>query len=100
MSAITMTIKHGRTLPEARAQLEHMVEQVHRQFGLFVQHTEWSADRDRVKLTGTGFEVEVRVDADLVHVTGDIPLLTGLLRGPLAAGLKQIVQQSFPRRLT
>jgi hypothetical protein len=100
MNAITMTVRHGRTLPEARAQLEKMVEQVHRQFGAFVHRTDWSPDRSAVKMTGTGFEAEVRVDAEHVHVTADIPLLNNLLGGPLAAGLKQIVHQSFPRRLT
>jgi len=100
MSAITLTIKHGRSLAEAQAQLEQAVAQVHRQFGNLVQSTVWSEDRTRVELTGRGFDAELWVDPELVHVTGDVPLLSGLLRGPLAAGLKQIVQQAFPRRLT
>jgi DNA-binding protein YbaB len=99
MSALTMTLKHGRTLAEAQAQLEQMVQQVHRQFGAFVQRTDWSADKHRVKMSGSGFEVEIRVDAELVHVTGDIPLLSGLLGGPLKTALQQIVQQSFPKAL-
>jgi putative polyhydroxyalkanoate system protein len=100
MSAITMTIQHGRSLPEARAQLEQLVQQVHRQFGAFVHRTDWSADRSAVKMSGTGFQAEVRVDAELVHVTADIALLNNLLQGPLASGLRQIVQQSFPKQLT
>jgi hypothetical protein len=100
MSVLTLTLKHGRSLPEARAQLEDAVRQIQAQFGTFVSRTEWSADRNQVTLTGTGFMVEMRVDAAEVHVTGDIPLLAGLLGGPLAAGLKQIVRQSFPKRLT
>jgi hypothetical protein len=35
------------------------------------------------------------VDAQEVHVSGDMPLLGRLLSGPLTAGLKQIVQQTF-----
>jgi hypothetical protein len=99
MSVLTLTLKHGRSLPEARAQLEQAVRQIQGQFGSFVSRTEWSADRTHVTLTGTGFVVEMRVDVEEVHVTGDIPLLAGLLGGPLAAGLKQIVQQSFPKCL-
>jgi hypothetical protein len=35
-----------------------------------------------------------------VHVSGDLPLLGALLGSPLVAGLKQIVQQTFQKRLT
>ena len=65
-----------------------------------VQNVDWSDDRNCVKLTGTGFVVEMRVDATEVHVTGDIPILGKLLSSPLAAGLKQIVQQNFQKPLT
>jgi hypothetical protein len=39
------------------------------------------------------------VDAQNVHATGDIPILGELLGGPLASGLKQIVQQAFQKKL-
>ena len=39
------------------------------------------------------------VDVQDVHATGDIPILGELLGGPLAAGLKQIVQQAFQKKL-
>jgi hypothetical protein len=57
----------------------------------------WAPDRDRVRLDGTGFWVEMWVDARDVHATGDIPMLAGLLGGRLGAGLTQIVQQTFQR---
>jgi hypothetical protein len=65
-----------------------------------IQHVEWSADRNSVRLSGTGFTVDMRLDALEVHVTADVPLLGGLLSSPLVAGLKQIVQQTFQRQLT
>jgi hypothetical protein len=99
MSVLTFTLKHGRSLPEAREQLERAVSQVQSQFGAFVSRTEWSADRNGVTLSGTGFVVEMRVDPVEVHVTGDIPLLGNLLGNPLTAGLKKIVQQAFPKSL-
>ena len=37
------------------------------------------------------------VDAQNAHATGDIPILGQLLGGPLASGLKQIVQQAFQK---
>jgi hypothetical protein len=39
------------------------------------------------------------VDAQAVHATGDIPILGGLLGSSLAEGLKQIVQQTFQKKL-
>ena len=100
MSAIELTVKHGRSLEDARAQLERAVNEVRSRFGLMVQRVDWSADRNQVTLAGTGFVVVMRVDPTNVYVTGDIPILSKLLGSPLAAGLKQIVQQNFQKRLT
>ena len=52
-----------------------------------------------VRLDGVGFWVEMRVDAEAVHVSGDLPVLGGLLGGPMATGLKQIVQRTFQKEL-
>jgi hypothetical protein len=40
------------------------------------------------------------VDGQEVHATGDIPMLGALLGSPVAAGLKQILQQTFRKPLT
>ncbi len=100
MSALQLTVKHGRSLEEARMQLERAVGEVRSRFGLMVQRVDWSADHNQVTLAGTGFVVEMRVDPTNVYVTGDIPILGKLLGSPLVAGLKQIVQQNFQKRLT
>jgi hypothetical protein len=59
---------------------------------------EWAGDRRSVKLEGVGFWVEMWVDAQDVHATGDIPIL-GELLGPLGSGLKRILQQTFQKKL-
>jgi Putative polyhydroxyalkanoic acid system protein (PHA_gran_rgn) len=100
MSALQLTVKHGRTLEEARKQLEHAVDEVRGRFALLIHRVEWADDRNSVILSGTGFFVEMRVDAQDVYVTGDIPLLGQLLGGPLASGVKKIVRQTFQKRLT
>jgi hypothetical protein len=74
------------------------VGEVSGKFGAMVRRVEWSADRSRVRIEGAGFWVEMGVDAREVHASGDIPLLGGLLGSPLASGLKQIVQDAFPRK--
>ena len=52
-----------------------------------------------MKLEGAWVRVEMRVNAQNVHATGDILILGELLGGPLALGLKQIVQQAFQKKL-
>ena len=99
MSAFNVTVQHGQTLDEARRRLEAAVQQVSSQFGAMVRRVEWTADRNRVKLEGVGFWAEMWVDPREVHATGDVPILGGLLGSSLGTGLKQIVQQTFQKKL-
>jgi Putative polyhydroxyalkanoic acid system protein (PHA_gran_rgn) len=99
MPLINLTLEHGRTLKEARRHLETAVHQVSAQFGSVVRRVEWEADRSRVKLEGIGFWLEMSVDAQVVHATGDVPVLGGLLGSSLASALKQIMQQTFRNKL-
>jgi hypothetical protein len=95
---INLTFQHGQTLDEAGHHLQTTVDQVSRQFPAFVRRVEWAGDRKRVKLEGVGFWVEMWVDAQELHATGDIPTLR-LLGGSLNSGLKQILQQTFQKKL-
>ena len=99
MPVINLTVQHGRTLEDARRTLETAVHRVSGQFSALVRRTEWTPDHQRVKLEGVGFWLEMWVDAQAVHATGDIPILGGLLGGSLTEGLKQIVQQTFQKNL-
>jgi len=83
MSLITLSMKHGRTPKEARDRLETAVGDVRNLLGSMVRNTDWSPDRSRVRLDGTGFWLEMAVDAEDVTATGDVPLLGGILGGPL-----------------
>jgi hypothetical protein len=100
MPLINLSVKHGRTIDEARNRLELAVAEVSRSFGVMIRHVEWTADRNRVRIDGAGFSIDMWVDAQDVHATGDIPILGGLLGSPIASGLKQIVQQVFQKKLT
>ena len=100
MPLINLTVAHGRTLAEARERLDAAVQQVSTQFSTVIRRVEWAEARDRVKLEGVGVRVEMWVDARDVHAVGDIPLLGALLGGPLGTGLKQILQQTFQKRLS
>jgi hypothetical protein len=100
MPAISLSVKHGQSLEEARSRLEAAVQKVMRQFGRFVRQVVWSSDHSRVRLDVTGFWLELWVDAQDVHATGDIPLLGALLGNPMATGIRRILQQTFQKQLT
>jgi hypothetical protein len=100
MPLINLTLEHGRTLEEARRHLETTVHQVSAQLGSVVRRVEWEADRSRVKLEGIGFWLEIWVDAQVLHATGDVPILGGLLGSSLSSRLKQILQVTFRKKLT
>jgi hypothetical protein len=97
MSLVEVNVAHGQTLEEAQRRLETVVQEASSRFGL--KRVEWSADRRQVKLEGLGARVEMWVDAHLVHVTGDLPDLGGLLSGPIGSGLKQLIERTFRRQL-
>jgi hypothetical protein len=95
MPLINLSLQHGQSLETAQSQLKKAVHDIQSQFKALVRRVEWSEDQRWVRLTGTGFWVEMQVDPQAVHVSGDVLLLGQLLSGPLTTGLKQIVQQTF-----
>jgi len=95
MSLFHVSVRHGRTQDDARARLETAVNEVRARFATMVHRVDWSADRDAVTVTGTGFVIEMKVDAQEVQVSGDIPILGAMLGRPLEAGVRQIVQKTF-----
>ena len=96
---ISLTIQHHQTQEEVRRRLEPAVHEISTKLGAMLRQVEWAADRNRVKLEGVGFWIELWVDALAVHVTGDAPMLIRLLGGPLGSRLKQIVERTFQKQL-
>ena len=99
MPLLNLTVQHHQTLEEARRRLETAVQQVSAQFSTLVRRVEWATDRNRVKLEGVGFWVEMWVDSQAVHATGDVPILGALLGSSLGTGLKRILQETFQKKL-
>ncbi len=97
MPLIDVSVAHGQTLPEAQRRLETVVQEASSRLGL--RQVEWSADRRRVQLHGLGARVDMWVDAEVIHVTGDLPGLGGLLSGPMASGLRQLLERTFRKQL-
>ena len=99
MPLIDLTLQHGQTLEEARQRLERTVDDVTATFRSMIQRIDWAADCRQVKLEGVGFWVEMSVDAQVFHATGDIPMLGRLLGGQTVSGLRQIVERIFQKKL-
>ena len=99
MSLITLSMKHGQTQDEARKRLETAVNDLRKLFGSLIQQVNWSGDRNLVRIDGAGFWLELVIDAESVHATGDIDILGRLLSGPLKSGLRRIMQQTFQKQL-
>ena len=100
MSVVSLTVQHGRTKEEAARRLETAVGEVSNKLGAVLRRVDWAADRDRVKLDGVGFSLEMWVDDQAVHVTGDIPFLGRLFGSPVASQVKAIVERTFQKRLS
>jgi hypothetical protein len=99
MSLLTLSLEHGQSLDDARNRLEMAVNQIQQLFGSLIKHVAWSADRSQVRIDGAGFWLEVVVDARSVHASGDVAMVGQLLGGPLTAGVKRIMQQTFQKQL-
>ena len=99
MPLIAVAMKHGRTLDEARRGLERVIVQLQTSFGPLVQQVQWQPGRERVKVSGTGFTIEMHVDESDLHLAGDIPLLSQLLGDRVLSGIKSIVQDTFKKPL-
>jgi hypothetical protein len=99
MPLIDLTLRHGQSLEEARRRLERTVDEVNARFGSMIRRVEWAADHSRVRLDGVGFWAEMAVDAQTLHATGDILILGPLIGGQMTAGLRQIIEQTFQKRL-
>ena len=97
MPLFHVSVKHGRNIEDARARLATAVAEVRQRFGPMVQRVEWSDDRGAVKLSAGGVVLDMRIDAEEVHVSGDVPMLAALFGGSFESSVKQIVQKTFTK---
>ncbi|NNJ25844.1 polyhydroxyalkanoic acid system family protein [Alienimonas chondri] len=99
MPLVNVSMKHGATLAEAEEQLSQTVAEITSKAGQFVRSVEWDEDRRKVKMTGPGVWVSMRVDAEHVHAEGDVPALSGLLGGGVRKALEGAIKRKFPKAL-
>lgn len=99
MSLITLAIKHGQTADQAQQSLRAAVGDVSTRFGPMIERVQWATDGRGVEVIGRGFDIQMKVDDQDVHVAGNIALLGKLLGTPLMTGIKGILQNTFQKRL-
>ena len=99
MPLITLSVQHGHTFDEARRRLETAVAELTSRFGALVRRVEWSSDHSQVRLEGSGLWIELRLDAQAVHMSADIPILGRLLGGSVTTRVKEILQRTFQPQL-
>lgn len=91
MAALNMTVKHGQSFEAARAHFETGVTQAQAKYGAYIRQVDWSDDRTSAHLTGSGFDVVLKVDDDAVHASGQIPLYAKLLESPV----RKFIEDTF-----
>ncbi len=96
MSAIDLSFEHGRTLLEAKAQLERAVAEATGVLASFVQSVDWTPDRTAARIRGAGFHVDIQVDAKHVRVQADLPLLGRFLMPAVRGVLEKAFQKKLP----
>ena len=99
MSTVSFSIEHRRPLAEAREQLKQAVARLDQQLGFLLNRVEWSDDESRAVLSGTAFELRVRVDERAVHIEGDVPQWFKLLVNSPLARLRSTLETTFQKRL-
>ena len=99
MPLMTFSMHHGKTFEEACQRLATAGDIVTRRLGTLVRRVEWSTDRSYVRLEGIGCWIAMQVDAQVVHVSADIPVLGRLLGSSVPTHLKAIVRRTFQRTL-
>jgi hypothetical protein len=104
MSLLNLSVKHGTSLAEAQQRMQAAVDEAQAKFAGAISQTNWSPDRKSVTLHGPGVVVELKVDAEQVHATADMPLL-GILAGGLGRsglgkgltdGIRGLLSRHFP----
>ena len=91
MAEVNLSFDHGQTLEVARANFRHAIEDAVKQHGKHFKSVVWSDDRTEAALSGTGWKLDLKVDATKVHVTGHVPFFLRFLEKPVM----QFIEKSF-----
>ena len=101
MSAFKMSVKHGQPFEVAKANFEKGITSAAAQFGQFIKTVDWADDRTAARLGGPGFSVDLKVDAEAVHASGEVPFFVRFMEGPIRKFVEQTLKSGeTPPKLT
>ncbi len=92
MAALNMSVKHGQPFEVAKANFEKGISAAQAQYGKYVKQVEWSDDRTSARLSGSGYSVDLRLDGESIHATGEVPFFVRFLEGPIRKFVEQTLQ--------
>jgi len=97
MPKVNLQFEHGQTYENALINFEKGISEARSRFGTFIRRLEWAEDRTKARLSGPGFEVDLRLDKSMVFVTGHIPIPIGFLEGPIKRFLARALNKADER---
>jgi hypothetical protein len=83
MPPVNLSFEHGQSYDTARRNFEKGITHAQAKFGKFIHSVVWSDDSTSARLTGTGFEIDLRLDESMVYATGRVPIFLRFLEGPV-----------------
>ncbi len=98
MAELNMTVKHGQTADEARANFEKVIMVAHAHHGRWIRRVEWSTDRKSAILSGPAYRLTLSFDDQNVYARGSVPLALNLLEGPVRRFVEQTLPNAFGSR--
>lgn len=88
MAQIDVAVKHGQSPEAARANFRKAITEAQAHHGHWIRKVTWADDTTAV-LSGPGYEVTLRLDAENVTAKGHVPLALKLLEGPIRRFVEQ-----------
>jgi hypothetical protein len=83
MAKLDIAVDHGQSPQTAQAHFEHAVAAALDRFSTWIRSTDWSEERESVRVVGPGFDVELTFDDQKVYARGTVPLAFRLMEGPI-----------------
>ena len=93
MASLNMSFPHGQSVEVARERFELGISEAKTKFGQYIKNVEWGPDRTSARLSGAGFDVNLRVDDVAVHAVGTIPFFAKTLEAPV----RKFLEETFRR---
>jgi hypothetical protein len=92
MAALNLSVKHGQTWEDAKANFIKGVVAAEQKHGAHLKRVEWSDDRTAVRIAGTGFDVTLTVDPEAVHAVGHVPFFVKLMGGQITRFIEEALR--------